>query len=68
MEYWVSEADGGLILFSELCHPDKKHISFRQPQYSITPVFHHSIPLQAGYTAQPIPSDLAQRTRFSMLD
>jgi len=36
MEFWVSKADYGLILFSEPCHPDKKDI------IPPNPVFHHS--------------------------
>jgi hypothetical protein len=48
MEIWVSKADQDLILFSEICHSEKNRISFRQPQYSITPVFHHSTAYEYG--------------------
>ena len=62
MECWGSKADEGLFLCFGLSLSDKIDLIPPNPilQYSITP--DHSL------AAEPIYSDLAQRTRFSMLE
>ena len=65
MEYWESKADDGLILYSDPCHPYKNRSHSAKP---IIPTFQYSIIPWQMFTAQPIFSDLAQRTRFSMLE
>jgi hypothetical protein len=57
MEYWVSKADDGLILFSEPCHPDKNRSHSAKPSI---PPFQYSIIPRHMYTAEPISFDLAQ--------
>jgi hypothetical protein len=44
MEFWLSKADYGLILFSEPCLSDKIDIIPPEAclQHSIAPLFHHS--------------------------
>jgi hypothetical protein len=73
MEYWESKSDNGLILCSDQFQPykiqpykNRSHSakpSIPTFQYSIIPVA-----LAAEFTAEPIISDLAQRTRFFMLE
>jgi hypothetical protein len=64
MEYWESKADDGLILYFDPCHPCKNRFHSANPSI---PTFQYSIIPWYRFTAQPIFSDLAQRTRFSML-
>jgi len=65
MEFWESKADDGLILSFDPCHPYKIRSYSAKP---IIPTFQYSIIPLRFFTAQPIFSDLAQRTRFSMLE
>jgi len=64
MEYWVLKSDDGLILIPDPCHPYKNRSQTAKP---IIPALQYSIIPLRKVTAQPILSDLAQRTRFSML-
>jgi hypothetical protein len=75
MEYWESKADDGLILYSDPCHPyknrshsAKRESSVFQPSKGGSSTFQYSIIPWHMFTAQPIFSDLAQRTRFTMLE
>ena len=65
MEYWESKTDDGLILNSDPCHLYKIRSHSAKPS---VPAFQYSIIPEHMFTAQPIASDLAQRTRFSMLE
>ena len=55
----------GQILISDLCHPYKNRSHSAKP---IIPTLHYSIIPLCRVTAQPIFSDLALRTRFSVLE
>jgi hypothetical protein len=65
IEYSGSKADDGLILFSGPCHPYKIRSNSAIPSI---PTFQYSITPPHRFTAKPISSELAQRTRFSMLE
>ena len=74
MEFWVSKADYGLILFSEPYHSDKNKYHSANPnipslQYSITPVFHHSTAYEYGIATLlfPGPKNQVFRTIIKML-
>ena len=74
MEYWASKADEILFLFCAMCCAFKNQISLHQTQYADTPLLQpvppkslprrdeggYSMTLQAGFTAQPISSELAR--------
>ena len=65
MEYWKINTDDGLTSISGPCHHLKKSTLSDIPinptlQYSSTPI--------GWVTAQPIISDLAQMTMFSMIE
>ncbi len=65
MEYWESKRDDGQILIADQCHAYKNRSHSAKPtipalQYSIIPL--------CWVTAQPIFSDLALGTRFSVLE
>jgi hypothetical protein len=70
MEWWNNgilgiETDDGLILNSDPCHLYKIRSHSAKPSI---PTFQYSIIPGHRFTAQPIFSDLAQRTRFSMIE
>jgi len=64
MEYWESKADVGLSLYFDPCHPCNNRFKSANP---FNPTFKSSIIPWHLLTAQPFFSDLAPRTRFSML-
>jgi len=65
MEYWESKTKDGLILISDPCHHHKIRSHSAKP---CIPKFQYSIIPLHVFTAKPIISDLAQRTRFSMAE
>jgi hypothetical protein len=65
MEYWESKADDGQILISDPCCPHKIRSCSAK---NIIPTLQYSIIPLCRVTAQPIFSDLTQRTRFSLLE
>jgi hypothetical protein len=65
MEYWRSKADDGLFLFYAWYHSYKNRSNSTKPN---TPTLHFSNTPWHSFTAKPIFSDLAQKTRFLMLD
>ena len=62
MEYWELKSDGGLILILILA------IHIKLDPIPTNPVFHYSITPGYSITAEPLNSDLALRTRFSLLE
>jgi hypothetical protein len=65
MEYWESKTDDGQILIVDLCHSYKNRSHSAKP---IIPTLQYSIIPLCKITAQPIYSDLALKTRPSMLE
>jgi hypothetical protein len=65
MEYWVSKPDDGQILVSDPCHLYKNGSRSAKP---IIPALQYSIIPLGRVTAQPIFSDLAQRTKGAVAD
>jgi hypothetical protein len=65
MEYWASKADDALFSFSALYHSYKNRSNSINPG---TPTLHYSNTPWHTFTAKPNFSDLALRTRFSMLE
>ena len=64
MEYWESKTDDGLILNSGPCYHHKIRSHSAKPNI---PTIHYSIIPRHIFTAQPVVSNLALRTRFSVL-
>jgi hypothetical protein len=65
MEYWGSNADDSLILFSDQCHLYKKRYYSAKPNI---PTFHYSNTPSLSIMAQPINSELALSTRFPTVE
>ncbi|CAB1084886.1 hypothetical protein D1AOALGA4SA_12392 [Olavius algarvensis Delta 1 endosymbiont] len=65
MEYWVSKADDGLILFSNKYHLYKNRSHSAKPSL---PTFHYSIIPCPKFMIQPILSDQNQRTKYLILE
>ena len=63
MEYWESKTDDGLILNSGPYYHDK--IRSRSAKPNILTIQYSIIPRHI-FTAEPVVSDLALRTRFSV--